>query len=222
MQKQNDIGLNLLNLTEPKSYKEFDEGYFLHQPDMKGYYYIFRNITKPKICLILNLSNINYKTNEVKIKDYIYIVFNIKTIEEYFENFTTTYLPIILDIMDKNVNKKNTRNLPYGYYADEKGQIKIDITKANEVKKIYNRYKETQSVRDIAQEMDTNFSHIRDILHDNEEYMRMKEKILPMTKLKEINMLLAQNVKGTFKKVTTKEKIKDAQKRIKDKLKNLQ
>ena len=222
MQRQNDLAINLMNLLEPNSYTQFSEGYFLHQPDMKGFYYIFKNITKPKLCLILNMSDINYKTNETKIKDYVYIVFNVKSMEEYFNNFMEVYFPVILEVVDQNVSKKNERNLPYGYYTDEKGNIKIDIKKANEVRKIYNRYKDVQSVRTIANEMKTNFSHIRDILHDNVEYMRMKEKILPMTQLKEINGLLAQNVKGTFKKVTTKEKIKDAQKRIKDRLKGMQ
>lgn len=57
--------------------------------------------------------------------------------------------------------------------------------------------------------MRTNFSHIRDILRDNEEYMQMTEKILPVTTLKKVNEILAQNVKSGYRaKETTADKIK--------------
>ena len=215
MQKQNDLALNLMNLYDPKSYTKFDKGYFTNQPNMTGYFYIFKDITDPKFCLVLNDSDVFYKSNFAKIKDYIFIVQNISSLEEYLQELPTKYLLSILEVISQNLNRKNTRNLPYGYYFDENGDLKIDIKKANEVKKIYDRYIDTESVRQIADERKTNFSHIRDILHDNEEYMQMQQKILPITILKQVNELLAKNVKGRFKKRTFKDKLKEIQQRKK-------
>ena len=177
MQKQNDLALNLRNLFEKSSYKEFGEGYFTNQPYMTGYYYIFKNITKPRFCLILNTSQRKYPTNSVKIGDYVYIVFNIPSLEEFLQNLTDKYFPILLTKIDENILKKNPRNLPYGYYTDVDGQIKIDLKKANEVRRIYDMYIDIESVREIVDAMDSNFSHIRQVLANNEEYMQMQQQI---------------------------------------------
>ena len=63
MQKQNDLAINLLNLFEPKSYKKFEKGFFINQPKMEGYYFIFQKITNPKFCLIINTSENKYPSN---------------------------------------------------------------------------------------------------------------------------------------------------------------
>ena len=119
MQKQNDLAANLKNLFEGDSYVEFGEGSFVNQPKMTGYYYIFKNTTKPRFCIILNTSKeITYPSDSVKIKDYVFIVFNINSLEEYLQTFTDTYFPTILTKIDENILKKNPRNLPYGYYTD--------------------------------------------------------------------------------------------------------
>ena len=217
MQKQPDLARNLEKLFKETSYKEFGEGEFVNHPRMTGYFFIFKNITKPRFCVILNTSKEPYPSDTVQIQDYVFIVFNIKSLQEYLENLGSTYFPRLLDIVDQNLQKKNERNLPYGYYLDENGDLKIDAKKANEVRKIYNRYIEIESVRDIVDEMKSNFSHVRNVLHDNEAYMSMQMKILPMTKLKKVNELLAQNVKGVFKKVTTADKIKEIRKRREEK-----
>ena len=217
MQKQPDLARNLKNIFRDTAYTEFTEGEFVNKPKMAGYYYIFTNITKPRFCLILNTSQVQYPTNMTKIKDYVFIVFNIQSMEEYMANLGVYYFPQILEIVDSNLQKKNERNLPYGYYLDENGELKIDLKKADEVRKIYDSYIDTESVRTIVADMRSNFSHIRNVLHDNEAYMEMREKILPMTKLKRVNELLAQNVKGTFKKQTTADKIKEIRKRREEK-----
>lgn len=223
MQKQPDLAKNLENLFKDTAYTEFHEGDFINQPYMTGYFYIFKNITDPRFCIILNNSpKVKYPSNLARIGEYVFIVFNIESLEEYLENMGVKYFPQILSIVDQNLQKKNFRNLPYGYYTDENGDIKIDFKKADEVRRIYNRYIETESVREIADEMRSNFSHVRDILHDNEAYMQMREKILPMTKLKKINELLAANVKGAFKKHTTADKIKEIRKQRKEKEKMAQ
>ena len=96
MQKQNDLALNLKHLFEESSYKEFGEGYFVNRPQMTGYYYIFKNITKPSFCLILNTSSLKYPTTSTKIGDYVFLVFNIPSLEEFLQNLTEKYFPEIL------------------------------------------------------------------------------------------------------------------------------
>jgi hypothetical protein len=225
MQKQNDLAVNLRNLFEANSYTEFGEGSFVNQPKMTGFYYIFKNITKPRFCVILNTSKeIQYPSDSVKIKDYVFIVFNIESIEQYIQTFAENYFPIILTKIDENILKKNPRNLPYGYYTDVDGDIKIDLRKANEVRRIYDMYIDIESVREIVDALNSNFSHVRDVLASNEEYMQMKDKIVPISKLKKVNELLAQNVKGTFRKRTTEDEIKELRQKRKQqqKMMNMQ
>lgn len=224
MQKQNDLAINLMNLFEPSSYKEFDKGFFINKPDMTGYYYIFKKITKPKFCLILNTNKeFQYPTEMAKIRDYVYIIFNIESLEQYLEELADKYFPTLLDIMDNEVQKKNERNLPYGYYLDENGELKVDIKKANEVRRIYDMYIDLGSVRDIAADLRTNFSKIREILHDNQEYLNMREKIVSPSKLKKVAELMATNVRGGAQaKRTLEDELADARRRRKGLNKNVQ
>ena len=216
MQKQPDLAINLLNLFEPSSYKEFGRGYFVNKPNMEGYYYIFQKITKPKFCLIINTSEEKYPTSMMKIKDYVFIVFNSPSLEEFLQNFTNGNFEILMNVLDSELQKKNTRNLPYGYYLDENGELKVDIKAAQEVRRIYDMYIDTQSIRDIAAELRTNFSDIREILHDSEEYMQMREKIVSMAKLKRVAELMAANVRGgAVAKRTLEQEVADARKRRK-------
>ena len=215
MQQQNDLAINLMNLFEPKHYKGFQEGFFVNKPKMRGYYYIFNKINKPKFCVILNENtDFLYPSNSVTIKDYVYIIFNITSMEEYMENLAEKYFPIILNKIDEKLEKKNERNLPYGYYLDENGELKIDLKKASEVRKIYDLYIDLGSVREIAAQMKTNFSHIREVLHSNQEYMQMQQKIVPLAKLKEVEELMAGNVRGgTVAKKSTEDEIRDVRAR---------
>lgn len=219
MQNKNELAENLAELFNPSSYKEFGEGYFVNQPRMTGYYFIFKDITKPCFCLILNTSQeVKYPTSFSKIADYVYIVFNIPSLEEYLNSFASDYLPTLLTIIDENILKKNPRNLPYGYYTDLDGQIKVDLRKAQEVRRIYQMYIDTQSIRHIATTLSTNFSHIRDVLASNEEYMQMQEKIVPVSKLQEVNGLLAENVKGRFKIQTSSGETEELRRQRKQKI----
>ena len=210
---QSDLALNLMNLFNPSSYTEFEKGFFVNRPKMEGYYFIFKDIKEPKFCLILNTSETPYNSDFAEIKDYIYIIFNIESLDEFIENLSTKYLPVILDILNQKMNKEDTKNLPYGYYYDENGELRIDVKKAREVKEIYDRYQEIESILTIANERKVNFSHIRDILHDNEAYMQMQQKILPATTLKIVNGLLAKNVKGTFREETAEDRLRAARAR---------
>ena len=145
----------------------------------------------------------------------MFIVFNIKSLEDYLQNFADIYFPIILTRIDENLLKKNPRNLPYGYYTDPEGNIKVDIQKANEVRKIYDMYIDVQSVREIVDELHSNFSHVRDVLADFEEYLQMQNKIVTVSKLKEVGELLAKNVKGRYKQMSTEYEIRELRKKRK-------
>ena len=216
MQKQNDLAENLLNLFNPSSYKEFGKGYFVNKPNMEGYYYIFKRITKPKFCLIVNTSEEKYPTSMIKIRDYVFIVFNTATLEEFLKNLTDRYFVTLMDILDNELQKKDTRNLPYGYYTDENGELRVDLKAAAEVRKIYDMYIETQSIRDIANELRTNFSDIREILHDSQEYMQMRDKIVSPAKLKQVADLMAANVRGgASAKRSLEDELADARRRRK-------
>lgn len=217
MQKQNDLAINLMNLFEPSSYKEFGRGYFVNKPNLEGYYYIFKKITKPKFCLIVNISEEKYPTSMMKIRDYVFVVFNTPSLEEFLENLTEKYFVTLMDILDNELQKKNTRNLPYGYYTDENGDLKVDLKAAAEVRRIYDMYIDTQSIRDIAAELRTNFSDIREILHDSEEYMKMRDKIVSLSKLKQVAELMASNVRGgAAAKRDLEDELADARRRRKE------
>lgn len=217
MQKQNNLAENLLNLFEPSSYKQFGKGYFANKPNLEGYYYIFKNLTKPKFCLIVNTSEEKYPTPMVKLRDYVFIVFNVPSMEEFLENLADKYFVTLMDIIDSEIPKKNTRNLPYGYYTDEDGNLRVDLKAAAEVRRIYDMYIETQSIRYIASELKTNFSDIREILHDSQEYMQMRDKIVSPAKLKQVGELMAINARGgAVAKRTIEQEIADARKRRKE------
>lgn len=217
MQEQNDLAINLMNLFEPKSYKEFGEGFFVNKPEMSGYYFTFKNMRKPKICLIINTSKFQYPSNMTKIEDYVFIVFNVSSLEEYIENLADVYFPQIMEVIDNNIEKKNTRNLPYGYYTDENGEVKVDIKAASEVRRIYDMYIDTKSIRHIANKLRTNFSDIRDILHDSQEYAQMQPPLMSAQKLKEVTELMAQNVRGgATAKRSIEDEIADARRKRKE------
>ena len=216
MQKQNDLAVNLMNLFNEGSYKQFQKGFFLNQPKLEGAYYIFKKITDPKFCIIVNTSGNIYPSNMFKTEDYVFIIFNVDSFEDYINNFVNKYFPTLINIVDQNLQKENTRNLPYGYYLDENGDLKIDFRKAEEVRKIYDMYIETRSVRHVAAEMQTNFSDIREILHDNEQYEQMQKKIIPLSKIRKVREILAQNIRGgAQKKITLEDELKMAKQKNK-------
>ena len=217
MQKSNELAINFMKLLESDSYKEFGEGFFTNRPEMAGLYYKFSNTINPKICLIINLSEYKYPSTMAKINDFVFIVFNVSSPEEYFENVIDKYFPEIVEIVDNVIEKKSTRNLPYGYYQDENGEIKVDLRAAQEVRKIYDMYIDTRSIRHIAKQLHTNFSDIREILHDYEQYMQMPEKILSFSKIKEVGGLMAANVRGgAVAKRDLQDEIADVRRRRKE------
>ena len=217
MQKPNELGINLLNIFEPGSYKEFKEGFFVNKPKMSGYYYMFKNTDNPKICLIVNTSKFMYPSYMAKIQDFVFVVFNVPSLDEFLNDLADKYFPNFMEIIDNSLEKKSSRNLPYGYYMDENGEIKVDLKQANEVRRIYDMYIDVKSVRQIADKMHTNFSDIRNILHDNEEYAKMQPNIVPLYKLKEVAELMAGNVKGgAVAKRDVRDEIADVRRRRKE------
>lgn len=217
MQNKNVLAENLLALFEPSSYKEFKKGFFINKPQMEGYYFIFKEIVKPKFCIVLNTNtDFIYPSNTLKVNDYVFIVFNINSLENFLETLTDKNFALLLNTIDNEMEKKNDRNLPYGYYLDENGELKVDIKKASEVRRIFNLYIELKSVRGVASVMKTNFSFIRDILHDAEEYMQMPDKIVSLSKLKEVIDLTSENVRGgTQAKKSLESEIREARRKRK-------
>lgn len=224
MQSQSDIAENFLKLFDKDSYKKFEKGFFVNRPAFEGYYYTFKNMQNTKFCIILNTSGEKYPANVIKVDKYVFIVFNVSSLEQYLNEFLDLYFPTIIGAVDKYTKEESTRNLPYGYYRESDGTIKVDLTKANEVRRIYDMYLDTKSIRHIAGEMRTDFSHIRDILHDNMEYMQMTNKIVPTSKLKAVAEIMAQNIRGgAMRKKTTKDEIEEVRRmrKSKEKMQNL-
>ena len=91
------------------------------------------------------------------------------------------------------------------------------------MRKIYDLYIESGSVRAVASELRTNFSHIREVLHDNEEYSKMQPTIVPLSKTKEVREMMAGNIRGgAVAKRTLEDEIADARRRRKQKEKMLE
>ena len=220
MQKPSDLGTNLLNIFDPSSYKEFQEGFFMNKPKMSGYYYIFKNTNNPKICLIVNTSKFVYPSPMAKIQDFVFVIFNVPSMEEFMNDLADKYFPNFMEIIDNSVEKRSSRNLPYGYYMDENGEVKVDLKQANEVRRIYDMYIDVKSVRQIADAMHTNFSDIREILHDSQEYAQMRPPILSPSKIKEVAELMAGNVRGgAVAKRDIEDEIADVRRRRKERMK---
>lgn len=217
MQDKNYLAENLIELFNPSSYKEFSEGFFINKPKMRGYYYIFKNMRDPKFCLIVNTNpDFKYPTSKAKINDYVFIVFNSDSIENFVKTLPDQNFTLLMNTIDSEMNKRNDRNLPYGYYLDENGDLKVDLKKAMEVRRIFNLYLESKNIREVASVMKTNFSDIRDILHDAQEYMQMQDKIVSPSKLKEVAELMAQNVRGgTVAKRSIEDEIREVRQRRK-------
>ena len=71
----------------------------------------------------------------------------------------------------------------------------VDPKEAIIVRKIYKLYTEYGSIRKIASELKSNFSHVRDVLHDY-RYEKMKLPIIPSSVLKKARQKMDANRKN--------------------------
>ena len=229
MTEENNVIKNfakgLQDLVNKKDLVKIEKGFFRKIPDIYGYYYYFSSLEKPNIYIIINENN-NYVYNKefTKVNSYLFIVFNC-SINEFFNNLENNILEI-LKISKKFLSEEieeieqSKGGLPYGYYKDKEGNIKVDLKQASEIRSIFDLYLNGKSIREIADALHTNFSKIRDILADD-RYYKMKKSIIPQNKIKKAKRLTDYNRKNRYDKERTKSlKLKDLRDITKDKLKN--
>lgn len=194
---------SILKLTDPKNYHKFSEGYFKKAPKLSGYIFNF-NTQEIKVYLILNTSNSKYNKEFVNINNFYFIVYDVDSLNTFINNVENNLLNILKNIkiiLDEG-NKYSEQldgGLPYGYFLDNNGNIRIDVQKANEVKKIFKIYPKYLSIRDVAKELKTNFSHIHDVLYDD-RYGKMKQKIVSEKDLKKVKDIIYRNRKNKVDK----------------------
>ena len=195
-----NFGKNLIKLEDKNNYTKINKNYFENQPNIFGYIYQFKSVESIKIYLIINESH-DYKYNKeyLKIRNYIFITFNttldnfIENIEDYSEKITDILKPTL---EQKEENKEQAKGgLPYGYYKDNDGNIKIDNKKASEVRRIFDMYLSGNTMRDISKQLDTNFSRVHDVITD-ERYLKMTTSIIPSNKLRQAKRLTDTNRKN--------------------------
>lgn len=194
------LSSDLTRLRKAKSYEEFGAGYFRNVPDLAGYIYRFKCSDEPKILLIVDTSNSAYSKDYYKNKGYHFLVYKAPSLEQFldkFFKFSSDIIEIVNTILDKAQENADiiAGGVPHGYKVSEDGEIVVDSREAILVRKIYKLYTQYGSIRKIATELKTNFSHIRDVLHDY-RYEKMKQPIIPSSVLKKVRDMMDKNRKN--------------------------
>ena len=130
-------------------------------------------------------------------------MYNVNDFDTYRKRATivaTKLSNVIEDLVDRV--REEQEDLPYGYVRDDKGQIQVDSIKADEVRQIYKMYIETRSMKKIAKELKTNFSHVRDVLRDD-RYDEMQPRIISTSTWKRVEEISKQNQKNVVTKADT-------------------
>lgn len=193
------LAKDLNRLKKTSSYKEFETGYFTNVPDMGGYLYKFK-VEGANILLIVDTTGSKY-TKEYFHKDaWHFLIYKAGSIQAFVDSLYDNISELIErvnNILDKEQANADTRaaGIPHGYKLDSNGEIVVDAAEAKLVRKIYKLYTQYGSIRKIATELDTNFSHVRDVLHDY-RYEDMKIKIIPSSLLKKVRQMMSVNRKN--------------------------
>jgi hypothetical protein len=187
-------------LRKSSSYKEFSKGYFRNVPDMSGYIYKFKCGEYSHIYLIVDTSNCGYSKDYYKKDNYYFLVYKTSSLDNFLKGFfeiSSEILDRVNSILDKDQENADERagGIPHGYKIGSEGDIVIDPVEAIQVKKIYKLYTQYGSIRKIASELKTNFSHVRDVLHDY-RYERIQPCIIPNSILKKARQLMDKNRKN--------------------------
>lgn len=196
---QKTLANDITRLRKASSYKEIEKGYFRNVPDLGGYIYKFK-VEGANILLIVDTVGSTYAKTYYHNNGYHFLIFKSNSIEE----FTKSIYGMVSDIIDQ-VNKildEEQENadiraggVPHGYKLDENGEIVVDPREAIIVRKIFKLYSQYGSIRTIARELKTNFSHVRDVLHDY-RYEKMRHPIIPSSLLKKVRQLMDKNRKN--------------------------
>lgn len=192
------LAKDLNKLRKKSAYKEFQAGYFHNIPELGGWLYKF-HLPDTHIYLIVNTTGATTK-DYYENKDYYFMIRRAASIDAFLNNIyndISDLLDTVNAILDRiQANKDEAAGgVPHGYKINDKGEIVIDPIEAPLVKKIFKTYTQVKSVHKVADILDTNFSHVRDVLHDY-RYERMQIPIIPSSLLKKVKQLMDANRKN--------------------------
>lgn len=197
----------IATLRNKDNYREVSKGFFRRVPSLSGYVYELKKmnlLADYRVVIIVNTNpDYTYPKEKTEIDNYTFLVYNVDDFDTYRKRATivaTKLSNVIEDLVDRV--REEQEDLPYGYIRDDKGQIQVDSIKADEVRQIYKMYIETRSMKKIAKELKTNFSHVRDVLRDD-RYDEMQPRIISTSTWKRVEEISKQNQKNVVTKADT-------------------
>lgn len=197
----------IATLRNKDNYREVSKGFFRRVPSLSGYVYELKKmnlLADYRVVIIVNTNpDYTYPKEKTEIDNYTFLVYNVNDFDTYRKRATivaTKLSNVIEDLVDRV--REEQEDLPYGYIRDDKGQIQVDSIKADEVRQIYKMYIETRSMKKIAKELKTNFSHVRDVLRDD-RYDEMQPRIISPSTWKRVEEISKQNQKNVVTKADT-------------------
>lgn len=193
------LAKDMVRLKKASSYKEFKPGFFRNVPELGGHIYRFKCAEYSKIFLIVNTTG-GYSKEYFNKEEYHFIIRQAGSLKEWLTKFfqeASDVMDMVNNIMDKDQQNADIRaaGVPHGYKVDPSGEVVIDPKEALLVKRIYKLYTNYGSIRKIAAELKTNYSHVRDVLHDY-RYERMEKPIIPSSNLKKVRQMMDTNRKN--------------------------
>ena len=197
----------IATLRNKDNYREVSKGFFRRVPSLSGYVYELKKmnlLADYRVVIIVNTNpDYTYPKEKTEIDNYTFLVYNVNDFDTYRKRATivaTKLSNVIEDLVDRV--REEQEDLPYGYVRDDKGQIQVDSIKADEVRQIYKMYIETRSMKKIAKELKTSFSHVRDVLRDD-RYDEMQPRIISTSTWKRVEEISKQNQKNVVTKADT-------------------
>lgn len=197
---EKSLASDITKIRKEESFGYFDKGYFRNVPDMKGYMYEFGCPKYGRIFLIIDTSNSKYTKDYYKKDNFYFLIYKYPSFQAYLNDFfsiSSEIMDRVNSILDDEQENADIRagGVPHGYKLNDAGEIVVDPIESIKVRKIYKLYTQYGSIRKIASELKTNFSHIRDVLHDY-RYEKMKISIIPKSVLKKARQLMDSNRKN--------------------------
>lgn len=202
MSTEQTLAKDINRLRKESSYKEFEEGYFSNVPDLAGYIYKFKvEGAGNGVILIVNTSNSDYGKEYYHKDGWHFLIYKSESLKNFIGQIYEKISEIIdrvNNILDKEQQNADTRagGVPHGYKLDANGELVVDPQEATVVRKIFKMYaKDNMNIRQIAAALKSNFSHVRDVLHDY-RYEDMQLPIISKSLLKKTRQKLDINRKN--------------------------
>ena len=191
---------DIVKLRKANSYKQFKKGYFRNVPEMAGYIYKFKCSDYSQIYLIVDTSNSSYSKEYYKKDNYYFLVYKSSSIDDFIKKFfdiSSEILDRVNSILNNDQENADDREagVPHGYKVNKAGEVVIDPVEALKVKKIYKLYTQYASIRKVKNELKTNYSFVRQVLHDY-RYERMQPRIIPDSIWKKARQMMDKNRKN--------------------------